>query len=91
MPVFDADGDGVPETDGRVTRYVDPDFPDLERYQVVAVRIWVRVRAEEPEAGYTDDETYRYADVVYRPTGEERRFRRVVVSRTIALRNARTL
>lgn len=88
---FDADGDGVPETDGRVTRYVDPDFPDLERYQVVAVRIWVRVRAEEPEAGYTDDETYRYADVVYRPTGEERRFRRVVVSRTIALRNARTL
>ena len=88
---FDVDNDGVPETDGRATRYVNPDFPFLNRYQVVAVRVWVRVRAEQPEVGFTDDKVYRYADVRYQPTGAERHFRRVVMSRTVALRNARTL
>jgi type IV pilus assembly protein PilW len=90
-PGNDINEDGIPETDGRTTRYVDPDFPDLNRFQVVAVRVWVRVRAEDPELGFVDNRLYQYANVDYTPAGEERSFRRMLVSRTIALRNARTL
>ena len=75
---------------GRATRYVNPDFVDLPRVQVVAVRIWLRVRADEPEVGFADAMTYRYADVVYTPTGTDRNFRRAVMSRTVTLRNARS-
>ncbi|MBK7249564.1 MAG: PilW family protein [Gammaproteobacteria bacterium] len=87
----DPDLDGIPEADGRVTRYVDPDFPDLARFQVVAVRIWVRMVAEQPEPGFEDGRLYEYANVRYRPTGAAARYRHVLMSRTIALRNARTL
>lgn len=90
-PDADLNNDGIPESDGRATRYVNPDFPDLDRLQVVSVRIWVRLRAEQPEPGYTDARTYRYGDVEYTPAGAEQSFRRVLLSRTIALRNARTL
>jgi hypothetical protein len=74
---------------GSATRYVNPDFADLVRLQVFAVRVWLRLRADEPEGNYDDATTYRYGDVVYTPSGAERRFRRVVMSRTITLRNAR--
>ena len=57
---------------------------DLE--QIVAVTMWLRVRAEDAETGFSDDRTYRYADLDETP-GD--RFRRVVVSRTISLRNRR--
>jgi type IV pilus assembly protein PilW len=87
----DANGDGVPESDGRATRYVNPDFPGLDRLQVVSVRIWLRVRGDQLEPGFVDDRTYRYADVEYTPAGAERAFRRVLLTRTIALRNARIL
>jgi hypothetical protein len=70
---------------------VNPDFPDLDRVQVVSVRLWIRLRAEQPDPGFVDDRTYRYADVEYTPAGDERNFRRLLLSRTIALRNARTL
>lgn len=90
-PGADADGDGVPETDGRATRYVSPDFPGLDRAQVVAVRLWLRLRSERAEPGFADDRTYRYADVEYTPAGAERGFRRLLVTRTIVLRNSRTL
>lgn len=90
-PDADLNGDGIPESDGRATRYVNPDFPDLDRLQVVSVRIWVRLRAEQSEPGFVDDRTYRYGDVEYTPAGAERSFRRVLLSRTISLRNARTL
>jgi type IV pilus assembly protein PilW len=75
---------------GSATRYVNPDFEELPSLQVVSVRIWVRVRADEPETGFDDARTYRYANVEYTPTGAERRFRRVLMSRTVTLRNART-
>jgi type IV pilus assembly protein PilW len=88
---LDVNGDGIPESDGRATRYVNPDFAGLDRLQVVAVRIWVRVRAESPEVGFVDNRTYRYADVNFTPTGAERGYRRMLFSRTISLRNARTL
>lgn len=73
------------------TRYVDPDFVDLPRAQVVAVRIWLRVRSDEAEPGFADARTYRYANVVYTPAGAERSYRRTVISRTVAVRNARVM
>jgi hypothetical protein len=85
----DSDGDGRPDAIGRVTRYVSPDFADLPRYVVGAVRIWLRVRADEPETGFIDGRTYRYADVVYTPAGADAAYRRVLMTRTIAVRNAR--
>lgn len=88
---MDLDGNGIPESDGRATRYVDPDFPGLDRFQIVAVRLWVRVRADRPDPGFFDDRTYEYAGRVHPLTDDERRFRRVLMSRTITLRNARTL
>jgi type IV pilus assembly protein PilW len=85
----DEDRDGIPEPSGRITRYVSPDFPGLERYQVGAVRIWLRIRAEEPEVGFTDGRTYQYAEVNYTPSGADRQYRRTLMSRTVVVRNAR--
>jgi type IV pilus assembly protein PilW len=76
---------------GQATRYVNPDFGDLPRALVVAARVWLRIRADEPETGFVDAQTYEYANVVYTPAGPERGFRRVVMSRTVALRNARQM
>ncbi len=87
----DVNGDGIPESDGRATRYVNPDFPGLDRLQVVSVRLWLRVRGERPEPEIDDTRNYRYADVDYTPAGAERRFRRMLLTRTIMLRNSRTL
>lgn len=85
----DTDGDGMPDATGRVTRYVSPDFPDLSRYSVAAIRIWLRVRADEPETGFIDGRTYRYGDVVYTPSGADAAYRRALIARTIAVRNTR--
>jgi type IV pilus assembly protein PilW len=74
---------------GRATQYVNPDYADLPQLQVVAVRIWLRIRSDEPETDIDDVKTYRYANVTYTPSGTERRFRRVLMSRTVTLRNAR--
>jgi type IV pilus assembly protein PilW len=75
--------------DGRAARYVDPDAADVPWSQIVAVRLWLRVRSDSPEPTFTDSRTYQYADVTYTPTGDESHFRRVLIARTITLRNAR--
>ena len=58
--------------------------------QIVAVRVWLMVRAEQQETGFIDGRTYSYGSRVgpnvYTP-GDA--FRRVLVSKTIALRNTR--
>jgi type IV pilus assembly protein PilW len=58
--------------------------------QVVAVRVWLLVRAEQQETGFIDGRTYTYASRVggtaYTPADS---FRRVLVGKTIALRNTR--
>jgi hypothetical protein len=54
----------------------------------VAVRVWVRVRAEEAEQGFADQRIYKYASVKDFQPGDG--FRRVVMSRTIFLRNSRS-
>jgi hypothetical protein len=83
---------GVSATaNGRVSHYVDPDSPELPAAQIVSVRVWLRVRADEAEPSFIDTRAYRYADTEFTPSGDERHFRRVLMSRTITLRNARAL
>ena len=89
-PNEDLNDDGIFDTSERIVQYVDPDDVD-PMDQVVAVRFWVRVRADQPEPGFVDNRTYTYADMRYTPPAGEQRFRRVLMSRTVMLRNARTL
>lgn len=89
-------------TRGIATRYVNPGQVTAGS-QVVSVRLWLLVRSEAPEQGFTDTATYQYGDrlaangttadlnaagaatLAYRPND---RFRRLLVSRTIQIRNA---
>jgi type IV pilus assembly protein PilW len=70
--------------------YVPPGTAIPAGQQIVAVRVWLMVRAEQQESGYTDTNTYTYGS----RTGAGAfvpgdAFRRVLVSKTIALRNTR--
>jgi hypothetical protein len=96
-PGVDLDGDGIVDKNSRgfavgvngdVARYVSPSDAILTSGQVVTVRIWIRVRAEEPEAGFIDNRSYKYAGVDFQPKDG---FRRVLMSRTIFVRNTRSL
>jgi hypothetical protein len=87
---------------GIATGYVNPDAVPPGA-QIVSVRLWLLVRAETPEQGYDNNELYEYADrdedngttsdlndadaeaQAYQPNDH---FRRLLVSRTILLRNA---
>ena len=79
---------------GSVNRYVNPGDPMLDpddpaflpEARVLAVRVWLRVRAERPEQGFTDTREYVYADLEQEAPNDA--FRRIVVTRTIRLRNA---
>jgi type IV pilus assembly protein PilW len=80
---------------GSIDRYVDADdailalgSPEfLEHAEILAVRIWLRLRAESPENGFTDTSAYSYADHNVGPFNDG--IRRLVVAKTIYLRNAR--
>jgi type IV pilus assembly protein PilW len=76
------------KVNGNVARYVKPGDDILKSGQVVAVRIWVRVRAEEAEQGFADQRIYKYGSVKDFQPGDG--FRRVVMSRTVFLRNSRS-
>jgi len=54
---------------------------------VRAVQIWLRVRAISPEPTFTDTQSYHYADVEITPGRAESHYRRLLVTRVIALRN----
>lgn len=92
----DTDGVGASGR-GSIDRYVEPGAAILTEgnaafipeAQVLAVRIWVRLRALDPEMGYTDTTNYVYADQDVPAPNDM--FRRIVVSKTIFLRNARTV
>jgi len=101
---------------GVATRYVNP--TDLKTAlaangQVVAVRVWLMVRSDTPEYGFTDTNTYTYADrqsangtagdlsvagaatKAYKPSAvadtglnSVMHYRRLLISRTIQVRNA---
>lgn len=80
---------------GSIDRYVNPNDPMITpgaagfdpNAEILSVRIWLRVRAERPENGFQDNAVYQYADQNVGPFAD--RFRRMVVSKTIYLRNAR--
>lgn len=96
-PGEDRNGDGIPEDEGGdgvadivngdSKLYVAPDNAYARSGQIVSVRFWVRVRAEEPEQGYKDSRTYSYAGINFTPNDQ---FRRVLMSRTVFLRNSRS-
>jgi type IV pilus assembly protein PilW len=88
-PGVDRDGDGISDkASGYTKRYVPPDNAIVQSGQVSAVRLWVRVRAEEAEQGFINNRNYVYANVNFTPNDG---FRRVLMSRTIYLRSARNL
>ena len=95
----DTDVPGVPfapnPNRGSVDRYVNPDDPMIDptnvgfdpNAEILSVRVWLRVRAERAEPGFTDTTNYIYADQNVGPFNDG--FRRILVSKTIYLRNAR--
>ena len=77
------------DTDGdaNLDAYVDPGaIPPGTR--VVAATVWLRVRSEQAEPGHIDDTPYRYADMATAWIPGDG-YRRIVVSRTVHLRNTR--
>ena len=80
---------------GVVDRYVNPQDPILDDTnaafnpdaEILAVRIWLRLRSERIENGIPADLGYVYADQVVAPINDG--LRRIVVTKTIYLRNAR--
>jgi len=73
--------------DTNVDQYVNPGaVPGTA--SVVSATIWLRVRSEEPEVGQVDSKAYQYADGTAVTPNDG--FRRIVVSKTIQLRNTRT-
>ncbi|MGH8495818.1 MAG: PilW family protein, partial [Gammaproteobacteria bacterium] len=75
------------DIDGVANRYVNPDYALVGTDNIVAVRLWLRMRTENIEVGFVDDNTYTYADQNVGPFNDN--FRRLVVSKTVLLRNAR--
>lgn len=81
---FGVDTDG----DASLDHYVDPGAVPAGA-RVVTATIWLRVRSEEPETGHRDDTAYQYAGMAS-PWTPGDGHRRIVLSKTIHLRNTRT-
>jgi hypothetical protein len=101
-------------TTGVAQQYIDPVTPLPANAQVVAVRVWLLVRAEGGENGFTDSRVYEYGNrnagangvtsdlnsavaggKAYQPQASAdasfngpRHARRLLISRTIMIRNA---
>jgi type IV pilus assembly protein PilW len=67
--------------------FVTPDTAAARNGTVVAVRLWLRVRAQTLEPGHLDERTLSYSNVTYSPRSADARWRRLLISRTVALRN----
>lgn len=79
---------GIAGSGGAVhVRFVPADFAGLESSAVVAVRFWLRLRSDSTESGFRDDRPLDYADVHFAPTPLEATQRRLLIERTVALRN----
>ncbi|MEM8983561.1 MAG: PilW family protein [Pseudomonadota bacterium] len=88
---FGLDTDG----DNSVDRYVDPDSALVDPAnpgfipgsRVLTARIWLLVRAQAQETGVIDNRNFAFGDVNLGVFND--RFRRLLVSKTILLHNAR--
>jgi hypothetical protein len=67
--------------------YVAADAPSASTARVLAVRLWLRVRSDATDRGFIDARSLAYADVAFMPTAFEATQRRVLIERTVALRN----
>ena len=80
---------------GAVDRWVNPDDPMIDptnagfnaNAEILAVRVWLRLRGERVENGLIDNTDYEYADRDFGTFNDG--FRRLLVSKTIYIRNAR--
>ena len=73
------------DNDNSVDSFVDaPAAGDATWGKVIAARIWLLVRAECPETGFTNESTYTMAGV---PTAPGDKYRRQLYTSTIRLRN----
>ena len=79
---LDTDGDASAD------RYVNAGEPEPGA-AIVSARIWLRIRAADRDVSWQDTNRYAYANQDERVAPDERQFRRIVVSRTITLRNGR--
>ena len=84
------------DEDNTVDRYVNPGDPILDPLdanfipgiRVITARIWLVVRGVSPETGIQDNVNYTPGDVNLGQYNDQ--FRRMMVSKTILLRNARS-
>ncbi|MFQ6006382.1 MAG: PilW family protein [Woeseia sp.] len=84
------------DQDNTVDRYVNPGDPVLDPLaagfipgaRVITARIWMVVRSVSPEVGVQDPSSYAPGDVNLGTYNDN--FRRIQVSKTVLLRNART-
>ena len=85
------------DNDGNVERYVDSDHPIvtpgsgqfIPTAEIVAARLWLLLRAEIPENGHNDPGPYIPLDGNLAQITPNDQFRRMVVSKTVFLRNAK--
>jgi len=82
---------GVLDVTGGTPRisFVPADSPLLRELPAIAARLWLRVRADSTEHGFSDTRALRYADVTFTPDASEAAHRRLLVERTVRLRNVR--
>ena len=82
--------------DNTVDRYVNPNDPIMDPLngafipgaRIITARIWILVRSIRPEVGIVDQRVYQPGDVNLGTPGDD--FRRLQISKTILLRNARS-
>lgn len=79
---FGVDVDG----DNNADQYVNPEAAALATAQIVSARIWLMVVAPDSEVGFEDTREYELANQDYGELGGNQR--RLVVSKTIQLRNS---
>jgi type IV pilus assembly protein PilW len=85
---FGIETDAAVSPDAVAQRYVDPEAVPAGA-QIVAVRLWLLVRADAQEPGFKDGRAYSYGDKAgVTIAAADQSFRRLLVSRTIQLRNA---
>ena len=72
---------------GSVNQYVnaDPTWSATDWRNVIAARVWVLVRSQCPQVGYTDTNTYTMGNVTYDPSDDS--FLRQLYVTTVMLRN----
>jgi type IV pilus assembly protein PilW len=73
--------------DGAADKYVNPGEVPAGGV-IVSARIWLLVRSEADEQGYVNSTNYRYANADIAAANDKRR--RVLIQKTIQIRNAQT-